>query len=609
MASLFVKGMIGGALDEATERNRRRDDAIDKMTNLAIDNINQARKIQAERESLNEARNRKAKSLSFIKDPDMAKAFLNDFDPNNSKNVLELQKIYRELTIQKGEKLSTSITPTVPLSGATLPTATTGGTFGDMFKMPTTMDAFTRAEQQLGLKPGEGAQYYETASQSYRPNVLEQEFSYSYGMRPETGVGTIRTEELTDEAFINAHGGSINAQGIPVFGTVVSFANPNDSDDKIDIANDIYFGNYKNAADKSGRFRSDKYEFSEEAMESQDNQNIRLAIGQFVGSVTTANAYIESPDSGYFFDTNNDINLQKFNFLTKGDQTGKTRNFLELAQDGIVGYEEIIDVLVQNNDPDAMAIPTGQVLNAVTTRPAYSLPQLEAIALNENLTEKDFTFDYQYKIINAKGEIEVKTDEGITLKQAQERWDTAEDARKQILLDLIGPEATEQLMAGVYGTGDYRSTPSLFSNIDDGLSGTNYDYVNMGGSLDIARPRLENVLRQTFAETQNNYKPEQIERIIQSVDRTTNNFISEIEDLTEDKLIAGYSGNNPTKRALIPMEYNVKQGDPDALASTEAFGIKPGQTGAEYRTRTIRHYRWLDIETGKMYDSEYNEIY
>ena len=151
-------------------------------------------------------------------------------------------------------------------------------------------------------------------------------------------------------------------------------------------------------------------------------------------------------------------------------------------------------------------------------------------------------------------------------------------------------------MAGVYGTGDYRSTPSLFSNIDDGLSGTNYDYVNMGGSLDIARPRLENVLRQTFAETKNNYKPEQIERIIQSVDRTTNNFISTIQDLTEDKLIAGYSGNNPTKRALIPMEYTIKSGDPDSVKVKSVGGSK-------------RHYRWLDIETGKMYDSEYNEIY
>ena len=61
MASLFVKGMIGGALDEATERNRRRDDASEAMTTLAIDNINEARKIQAERESLNAARERKAK--------------------------------------------------------------------------------------------------------------------------------------------------------------------------------------------------------------------------------------------------------------------------------------------------------------------------------------------------------------------------------------------------------------------------------------------------------------------------------------------------------------------------------------------------------------------
>ena len=56
MASLFVKGMIGGALDEATERNRRRDAASEAMTNLAIDNINEARKIQSEREQEIKAR-------------------------------------------------------------------------------------------------------------------------------------------------------------------------------------------------------------------------------------------------------------------------------------------------------------------------------------------------------------------------------------------------------------------------------------------------------------------------------------------------------------------------------------------------------------------------
>ena len=64
MASLFVKGMIGVALDEATERNRRRDAASEAMTNLAIDNINEARKIQAEREQEIKARENKANRIS-----------------------------------------------------------------------------------------------------------------------------------------------------------------------------------------------------------------------------------------------------------------------------------------------------------------------------------------------------------------------------------------------------------------------------------------------------------------------------------------------------------------------------------------------------------------
>ncbi len=257
MASLFVKGMIGGALDEATERNRRRDDASEAMTTLAIDNINEARKIQAERESLNAARNRKAKSLGFIKDIDMAKAFLNDFDPDNSKNPLELETIYRDLVVSKGEKLAAPISPTVPLSGATLPTETTGGTFGDMFKMPTTMDAFTSAEKKLGLKPGEGAQYYETATQAYNPNVLSQEFSYTYSQAPETGVGAVQTGNLVEDTFVAKHGGVMTNFG-PQFDPVVTFSSYKDDEETKEFANNAFFGRLNENADSIGNHRSDK---------------------------------------------------------------------------------------------------------------------------------------------------------------------------------------------------------------------------------------------------------------------------------------------------------------------------------------------------------------
>ena len=105
----------------------------------------------------------KAKSLGFITDPDEAAGFLNNFDPNGTKNILELEKIYRQIDITKGDQLKKPVTPGIPGSGSILPPDVREGMFAGYTK-PTTMDAYNLAEDELGLKRGEGSGLFTSAT-------------------------------------------------------------------------------------------------------------------------------------------------------------------------------------------------------------------------------------------------------------------------------------------------------------------------------------------------------------------------------------------------------------------------------------------------------------
>ena len=602
--SILGKSIAKGFFEEGLNRSKMADDAADTMTQMAIDNINEARKIQAERESDKKAREQKAKSLGFITDPDEAAGFLNNFDPNNTLNILELEKIYRQVEITKGDQLEKPITPGIPGSGSILPPDVREGMFAG-YKKPTTLDAYNLAENKLGLKRGEGSGLFTSATQSYNPNRLQQEYSYGFQMRGETGPGTINTESLLDENFAARHGGEIDSSGLLTFSPIVTLQGGKDSTSTLDIANDKYFGKFKDSASKITRFRSDKYGFAENAMETQDNQNISGNIGEFIAAISTGSSYLDDPnDSKFFMDADGSVKTDKFNFLFKGDQTGGTKKFFETASTGVLPYEQILDVLIQNGDTDAQTVPKDFFLNAATPRPQYSLAQLEAIELDNTLTEKDFMFDYTEFVINKDGKRVETEPKRITLEQAQQEWDKKDLAKRNILTSLIGPEATTNLVAGVYGSGDYRNVGSSFNDLSDGLAGRYYDYNSMG-DLENSRSRLKSVLMETLNENYSGYSDETREMILRNVDRTQTTMFDTLKSLTTKKLLEGYTGkatlkykdgSTETGRSLIPMEYEIQEGDLDALKK------RPGYS-------TIRHYRWIDIETGEIFDSEYNQIY
>ena len=569
MASLFVKGMIGGALDEATERNRRRDDAVDKMTTLAIDNINQARKIQAERETLMKARENKANRISkqFGINIDAAKAFLNDFDPNNTENPFELEKIFRQIDVQQLDKLdaSTKITPRVPGSGAMIPPQTTGGTFGDMFRMPTTRDAFTRAEEQLGLKPGEGITAYEGATQTTRPNILETDYGYSFAMKA-PGLDTIAKNDIREieQTFTQMAGGDYDAVKGGVF--------PNQY---LDSA-----GQLINTADSINYDASAFY--NDAALLGQDiyaNQrgNRQVPFGQKENTYIAESAFLAASLSNI----NRGViagNPDAFRDQTLvNDPTGFYGDQVQIAENGIIPYNGFTTIAVNSGKytkKDLEYTYNGKVktLSNSRKRPELSITEQRAIELG--------TLDPN-KVMRGN----------VTLKDAQKAWDAEEQLKLDVLERITSTGTRNSVVASVYGEGTYST---IHGNLLDGLAGRTSVGTGEGAEfrfIESVNRALENYkgsdeAREGWKGMVTNIGTKQIQK-----------------NLLEKELITTKELGDLYENGFIPFEVLVEPGDPD-------FGL--GFNAARKRGEADRggapvvSYRLY--KDGKVYDRNGNEL-
>jgi len=580
MASLFVKGMIGGALDEATERNRRRDAASEAMTNLAIDNINEARKIQAEREQEIKARENKANRISkqLGIDIDAAKAFLNDFDPNNNQNPFELEKLYRQIDVQQLDKLdaSTKITPIIPGSGSMISPETTGGTFGDMFRMPTTRDAFTRAEEQLGLKPGEGVQYYESATQSYTPNVLETDYGYSFAMKA-PGLDTIAKNDIREieQTFTQMAGGDYDAVKGGVF--------PNQY---LDSA-----GQLINTADSINYDASAFY--NDAALLGQDiyaNQrgNRQVPFGQKENTYIAESAFLAASLSNI----NRGViagNPDAFKDQTLvNDPTGFYGDQVQIAENGIIPYNGFTTIAINSGKfkkeidpktkkeiyPDLQYTYNGQVktLSNSKPRPELSITEQRAIELG--------TLDPN-KVMRGN----------LTLKDAQKAWDAEEQLKLDVLERITSTGTRNSVVASVYGEGTYST---IHGNLLDGLAGRTSVGTGEGAEIRF----IESVNRAL-----ENYKGSDEAREGWK-GMVTNIGTKQIQkNLLEKELITTKELGDLYENGFIPFEVLVEPGDPD-------FGL--GFNAARKRGEADRggapvvSYRLY--KDGKVYDRNGNEL-
>ena len=568
MASLFVKGMIGGALDEATERNRRRDAASEAMTNLAIDNINEARKIQAEREQEIKARENKANRISkqFGIDIDAAKAFLNDFDPNNNQNPFELEKLYRQIDVQQLDKLdaSTKITPIIPGSGSMISPETTGGTFGDMFRMPTTRDAFTKAEQQLGLKPGEGAQYYESATQSYTPNVLETDYGYSFAMKA-PGLDAIAKNDIREieETFTQMAGGSydamkggvfpnqyLNNQGQPINTGLKDYDESAFYNDAALLGQDIYASQRGNRQVPFGQ-----------------KENTYVAESSFLAaSLSNINRGVIAGNPDAFRDQ-----------TLVNDPTGFYGDQVQIAENGIIPYNGFTTIALNSGKftkKDLEYTYNGQVrtLSNSRKRPELSITEQRAIELG--------TLDPN-KVMRGN----------VTLKDAQKAWDAEEQLKLDVLERITSTKTRNSVVASVYGEGTYST---IHGNLLDGLAGRTSVGTGEGAEfrfIESVNRALENYkgsdeAREGWKGMVTNIGTKQIQK-----------------NLLEKELITTKELGDLYENGFIPFEVLVEPGDPD-------FGL--GFNAARKRGEADRggapvvSYRLY--KDGKVYDRNGNEL-
>ena len=580
MASLFVKGMIGGALDEATERNRRRDDAIDKMTNLAIDNINQARKIQAEREQLMKARENKANRISkqFGIDIDAAKAFLNDFDPDNTENPFELEQIFRQIDVQQLDKLdaSTKITPRIPGSGSMISPQTTGGTFGDMFKMPTTRDAFTKAEEQLGLKPGEGIAAYEGATQTVSPNILETDYGYSFAMKA-PGLDTIAKNDIREieETFTQMAGGSYDSIKGGIF--------PNQYLDSK--------GQVINTAD-SIKYNASAF-YNDAALLGQDiyaNQrgNRRVPFGQKENTYIAESAFLAASLSNI----NRGViagNPDAFKEQTLvNDPTGFYGDQVQIAEKGIIPYQGFATIAVNSGKfkkeidpktgkeiyPDLQYTYNGQVktLRNSEKRPELSITEQRAIELG--------TLDPS-KVMRGN----------VSLKDAQKAWDEEEQLKLDVLERITSTQTRNSVVASVYGEGTYST---IHDNLLDGLAGRTSVGTGKGAEIRF----IESVNRAL-----ENYKGSD-EAKEGWKGMVTNLGTKKIqENLLEEGLITTKELGDLYENGFIPFEVLVEPGDPDF-----GLGFNAARRRGEADRGGVPVVSYRLYKDGKVYDRNGNEL-
>ena len=569
MASLFVKGMIGGALDEATERNRRRDDAVDKMTTLAIDNINQARKIQAERETLMKARENKANRISkqFGINIDAAKAFLNDFDPNNTENPFELEKIFRQIDVQQLDKLdaSTKITPIIPGSGSMISPETTGGTFGDMFRMPTTRDAFTRAEEQLGLKPGEGITAYEGATQTTRPNILETDYGYSFAMKA-PGLDTIAKNDIREieQTFTQMAGGDYDAVKGGVF--------PNQY---LDSA-----GQLINTADSINYDASAFY--NDAALLGQDiyaNQrgNRQVPFGQKENTYIAESAFLAASLSNI----NRGViagNPDAFRDQTLvNDPTGFYGDQVQIAENGIIPYNGFTTIAVNSGKytkKDLEYTYNGKVktLSNSRKRPELSITEQRAIELG--------TLDPN-KVMRGN----------LTLKDAQKAWDAEEQLKLDVLERITSTGTRNSVVASVYGEGTYST---IHGNLLDGLAGRTSVGTGEGAEfrfIESVNRALENYkgsdeAREGWKGMVTNIGTKQIQK-----------------NLLEKELITTKELGDLYENGFIPFEVLVEPGDPDF-----GLGFNAARRRGEADRGGVPVVSYRLYKDGKVYDRNGNEL-
>tara|TARA_R100000655_G_scaffold77125_1_gene116192 strand:+ start:1220 stop:2968 length:1749 start_codon:yes stop_codon:yes gene_type:complete len=571
------KGFMIETLDTATSKMQGRDKAYESMVNQTLNIIPEAIAMKDSIENERKKRLAKAKRLQTtfnLPSLDAAKEFLNEYDPDGTQTTLQLQKVFEQLRFTTNQNIidqtnTTGGMPTGFIAGSqsmSLPTDVSKG-FDKYIGMPTIGDAIVGAEEKLGLSAGTGRDalnFVNPANIGPDPYRFQTSGAYSFSAEStRVGEGALNDEKIITGDWITAVGGTAKADGTVAFNPYSIKAGARGEDFEFDDQNyGPWIGAFDTVSSDVNRFRRNLNNVL--VGNTNDNNELKISegVGEIVAGISEANRLVAV--SPVFKNEDGTTDFENLKHLYSHDQSGALKQSIENSKISIP-YAGIYNVLTNNNGitntTDLKEIQNNPSLieNSVP-RPQYNIGQLRALQLDKNYDTKKLTTTYKGKVMS--------------VEDAQADWDAEENIKLKFLTKHIGERATQTLVSGVYGTGTYST---IHDNIDDGVAGSQYDK-NYIGSENVAEQRLVTILRKQGVQ-ENTIKA-------MTVDKASNLLQRNIIDKKD--LSFGY------EKGWILTGVTLTGDDPDAKAPRVGY-VKD-------------YYRWYDIRTGRMYDSEGNII-
>jgi len=441
MASTFGKAFATGILDKATAGMKGRRESLDAMTEQTLSVIPAAIEEKNKLEYNRKLREQKAEQFFKVNpslgSKQMAMSFLNQFDPKNDQNVVDLSSILQKVNFDNTQKLS--VTSTVPVQKVTLPSTQTGSNFLDKFKDPTIADALREGENKLGLNPGEalGAlNYVNPANQRVDPNRFELSGSGLFSPKA-LRDSTTRAEENDLAGAISSSIGIGYNPSTSQFTPSSLLGNEKTGGDDLalsilnastDVLNHIKTtGVITGGTPISGQITQKQIDYSKD-------------IGFIGGFINQFNAYSVRGESA------TDFEAFKKSYININPMFEDVFN---KALQGKVSYGAYNSVFKNATGKDIEYEDANGKMVSITVGNKEARPDLN-VAQKLLLSEKKL----DQKTINS-------------MTQSQKEWDASEEKKLNALKGAIGDQLFNDMYLSIYGTGDYNTS---YERIDDGLS-------------------------------------------------------------------------------------------------------------------------------------------
>lgn len=440
MASTFGKAFATGILDEATASMKGRRESLDAMTEQTLSVIPAA---IAEKKKLEENQKiRRQKAENFLKiNPslgtlEMSMSFLNQFDPKNDQNVVNLSSVLQQVNFDNQQKLTQ--TKTLPPS-VTLPSAQTGSNFLDRFRDPTIADALREGEKKLGLGTGDAEAALNFVNPANRP-VDPNRFQLS-------GSGIFSPKALRDSTTRAEEDDLAGA----ISSTIGIGYNPNTSQ----FTPSSLLGNERTGGDDLALSILNA---------STDVLNYIKTTGAITGGTPisgpiTQNQIDYSKDMGFIGGFINQFAAYNVRGESLTDFEAFKKSYININP----MFEDVFDEALQGKV--SYGAYNSVFKNATGKDIEYedANGKMVSITVGNNNARPDF--NVAQKLLLSEKKLDQKTINSMT--QSQKEWDALEEKKLNALKGAIGDQLFNDMYLSIYGTGDFNTS---YERIDDGLS-------------------------------------------------------------------------------------------------------------------------------------------